>query len=170
MLEPDGWIRRRGQWKPGLQPDLAAVAMFAYGTETLIRSVDYLTGDREGVTSSLTVVEQALPLPAWGLLCFVAAATFLIGMWRRRFGAVIAGSVLAMAAYGALAAGLAVRVFQLGWPPDGFRTAVQFVLVSLMFGLFAVSASLRRASETATDHLCNDGGEETLDDARGSAA
>ena len=136
----------RGEWQPGLQPDLSFLVMMLLSLEIIVRGFDYLTNDRPDVTSNLSVVENAMPLPLWGILFFISGGTFLFGALYRRFSPLIFGAITAMALYGALATGLFLRMVERGWPWDGFRTPLMFIIVSTVFGVYAFSAYLKRAT------------------------
>ena len=151
------WAPKKGDWTPGLQDDLSVIAMCALAIEVLIRGLDYLTGDREDVTQSLTVVEQTMSLQAWGVILLVGASTFLGGMVLRRFGLVIFGAVISMATYSALTVGLFIRMADRGWPWDGYRTPLTFAVIALFFGLIAFSAYLKKAAFDAESSMQNGG-------------
>ncbi|MGP6175450.1 hypothetical protein [Corynebacterium sp. A21] len=133
------------------------VAMWAFCIEALIRGIDYFTGDRTDVTQSLTVVEAALPIQAWGALLITGSVTFLFGIVRRRHGPIITGSVLLMAVYGALAAGMAIAMVGRGWPWDGYRTPLMFVVIAILFGLYAFSTYLKRSAWIAEQRMSGEG-------------
>lgn len=137
---------KRGDWTPGLQPDLSLVFMILLAVEVAVRGIDYLGGDREDVTQSLTVVQSAMPLQMWGVLLLAAGGTFLFGVLTRSFAPLIFGAVSIMAIYGALAFGLFLRMVERGWPWDGFRTPLMFTVFALMFALYAFSAYLKRSA------------------------
>lgn len=144
---------KRGDWAPGLQPDLSLVAMWALILELIVRGVDYVGGDRPEVTNNLTVVEQAFPIQVWGILCLAAGLMFAFGVATQKFGAVIAGSLLATGVYGALAAGLFLRMVERGWPWDGFRTPLMFMVVALLFALYSFSGYLKLTAHRASRHM-----------------
>lgn len=136
---------RRGRWVPGMQPDLSFYVMLLMGFEVFVRGVDYLTGDRNDLTTSLTVVTRAMPLQMWGALLMVCGGTFIAGVVLRRFTPIIVGAVIAFAAYGALAVGLVAKMVERGLPIDGWRTPIMFTMVSLAFAAYALSTYFKRA-------------------------
>lgn len=148
---------KKGEWTPGLQSDLSVISMCALALEALIRGVDYITGDGDNVTQSLTVVEQTMPLQIWGIMLLTGGMTFLAGIMLRRFGLVILGSVLSMAIYSALTVGLFLRMVERGWPWDGYRTPLMFAVIALLFGLVAFSAYLKKAAHDAERSMQNGG-------------
>lgn len=135
---------KRGEWKPGLQPDLSFLVMMLLSLEIIVRGFDYLTNDRPDVTASLSVVVSAMPLPVWGILFLISGGTFLFGALYRSFSQLIFGATTAMALYGSLAVGLFLRMAERGWPWDGFRTPLMFIIVSTVFGVYAFSTYLKR--------------------------
>lgn len=147
--------RPTGSWAPGLQADLSLVAMWAFGLEAFVRGIDYITGDRAGVTEALSVVEAALPLQAWGAIILAGTILFLGGVIFKKHNPIITGSLILMATYMALAAGLFMRMVERGWPWDGFRTPAMFVAVSALYGLYAFSAYLKKSSEHAEKRMRN---------------
>ena len=149
--------RPTGSWAPGLQSDLTLVAMWAFGLEAFVRGIDYATGDRADVTSSLSVVESAMPLPMWGAIILVGAILFLGGVIFKKHNPIIAGSLILMATYMALAVGLFMRMVERGWPWDGFRSPLLFAAVATLYGLYAFSTWLKRTSSTAENHMHKEG-------------
>lgn len=147
--------RPTGSWAPGLQSDLSLVAMWAFGLEAFVRGIDYATNDRDDVTQSLSIVEAALPLPIWGAIILVGATLFLGGVVLKKHNPIIAGSLILMATYMALAVGLFMRMVERGWPWDGFRSPLLFVAVATLYGLYAFSAYLKKSSEHAEKRMRN---------------
>ena len=58
----------KGDWRPGLPSDVSMILLILLAVQAVNRGIDYLMGDRDTTTNSLTVVEQAMPLWVWGLL------------------------------------------------------------------------------------------------------
>lgn len=143
----------KGGWTPGLQPDLALVFMILMSSEVIMRGLDYLGGDRPDVTQNLTIVEAIFPLQVWGLLLTTGGATFLAGVLSRRFGALILGSLVIFATYGALTVGLFLRMVDRGWPWDGFRTPLMFAVFAAAFAIYAFSTYLKRSALYATERM-----------------
>lgn len=149
---------RKGDWIPGLPADVSALLLCLLSLQAMNRGIDYLMGDRDTTTRSLTVVEQAMPLWAWGILFVLGGLSSLAGMWWRRAEPIITGSVLLMATYGALAWGLLLKMIERGtavsrftqeaasvnfagmistWPWDGWRTPTSFLTVAIVWGCVA---------------------------------
>lgn len=109
---------RRGTWSAGYPPGVHQLLLVLLTCELLLRGMDYFTGDRtETANSLLTIVELAMPLTWWGLLCLASAAliiTGIIGRWAR---VIIAGALLASGIYGGLAWGMMLRMFEYGCRP-----------------------------------------------------
>ena len=151
-------MRSKGEWRAGLPADVSAIIVALLAGQAMIRGVDYLTGDRETTTTSLTVVEQAMPLWAWGVFCVIGGGLVLGGMWRKYAEPVIIGSIVLMATYGALSWGLFLKMVKRGtsvhaftesvetadfhgiihaWPWDGWRTPMGFLVTAVLWGCFA---------------------------------
>lgn len=148
MFWPDEYrprFLRRGRWVPGMQPDLSFCVMLLLGFEAFMRGVDYFTGDRHDLTTSLTVVERAMPLQMWGVLLMACGGTFFAGVVLRRFMPIIVGAVIAFGAYGALAVGMVAKMVERGLPIDGWRSPIMFTVVSLFFAAYALSTYFKRA-------------------------
>lgn len=122
---------RRGKWTPLLPVAVRLMVVVLPPLETLLRGIDYITGDAPSTTNSLTFVEQLLPLWAWGLLCIGSAVTILTGFAGRWPGPAILGFAVGGSTYLSLAYGLALKTVERGG--DGFRTPTMFVVFGLVF-------------------------------------
>lgn len=146
---------KRGQYKPGLQPDLAVASMWGLVVINLIRGADYSTGENPG--ESLTLVELALPIEVWGWIFLTAAVAMGYGLWTRRFRPVIFSSVISMSAYITLAVGAAVNAMEtlmrFGWPPDRFRDVGVYAFFALLSGCYAYGAVLKQAAVRSESSL-----------------
>ncbi|KGM18138.1 hypothetical protein [Corynebacterium auriscanis] len=148
----------KGDWRPGLPADVSALLGGIMALQAGNRGVDYLLGDRDTTTNSLTVVEQAMPLWVWGMLFFAGGVLVGVGMWKRHAEPIVTGATLLMATYGALAWGLLLKMIERGtpvraftheaskfdlagmihaWPWDGWRTPTSFLAVAIMWGCIA---------------------------------
>ena len=143
----------RRRWEPGLQQDLSLAVMYLLSLEPLVRGIDYITGDRGPVSSALRPVEEAMPLWAWGTIFIAASALFIVGTARRKHNFIIAGSLLTVATYGAFSVGVMFDIASEGWPWDGYRRAVMYVVWAAVYGVFAWSAYLKRLARDASEHL-----------------
>jgi hypothetical protein len=123
---------RRGSWRPG-EFDYRLVIAFGVMIylEALVRGLDYVTGDLPHTTSSLTFVEQAMPLWAWGILCIVAGGGSLVGLLGRWYPVLIGCALVGGASYFTLSLGLAAKAYERYG--DGFRTPVMFLMFSLIW-------------------------------------
>lgn len=149
---------KKGDWRPGLPSDVSAIILGLLACQAANRGIDYLLGDRDDTTNSLTVAEQALPLWAWGALFLTGGLLALCGMWCRRAEPIVVGGVVLMAAYAAMAWGLMLKMVQRGtslevlwhevgefdvagaisaWPWDGWRTPTSFIVMSVLWGCLA---------------------------------
>lgn len=131
---------RLPRWRPAMTGGFYWAVVVVYAAEAATRAVDYLTGDRPGVPEALTVIEAAMPLPAWGVVLLAVAACTVVGVAVRRPTLVIVGAIVGGAAYAALAYGLALRMLDRGWPPDGYRTPVDFAAKALVWWAIGGSA------------------------------
>lgn len=127
----------RGRWRAGMPQDVSILITILFTLQMLNRGVDYIGGDRVGVTESLSVAERAMPLQMWGILFLTVSLTIFAGMFLRREMLIIYGSVVAAGLYGGLAWGLFLRMVERGWPWDGWRTPSQFLTAGLFWLLVA---------------------------------
>ena len=128
------------RWRPAMTGGFYWVVVVVYALEATTRAVDYLGGDRPGITRSLTVIEQAMPLTWWG-----GDSASRVGngrCWRgeppadagnRRRGRRRRG------VHGP-AYGLTLKMLERGMPPDGYRTPVDFGAKALVWWAIGGSA------------------------------
>lgn len=106
----DRWWPGRGTWTPQLTPAARLAATRALVAGPLAYGADYLLpGATDALPASYSLLEQQLPIQAWGILHLIAAAimiTGLAGQWRRITitGFFTAGAVLFTMAVGRMAA------------------------------------------------------------------
>ncbi len=145
----------RRVWRPWLPADVSALILGLLAFQAVNRGVDYFLGDRDTTTQSLTVVEQAMPLQAWGTIFCIGGLLVGFGMWRKRADPIVWGAVVLMATYTALAWGLMLRMIERGtaladfwlelgefdlagtvaaWPWDGWRTPTSFIVTAILWG------------------------------------
>lgn len=145
----------RGQYKPGLQPDLAFATMWGMVVLSLLRGADYATGENPG--GSLSIVERALPIEIWGWIFIAAAVVMGYGLWTRRFRPVIFSSVISMSAYVTLTVGSVISTMEtlmrFGWPPDQFRGVGVYAFFALLSGCYAYGAVLKQAAVRSESSL-----------------
>ncbi|WGH20834.1 hypothetical protein QLT00_gp51 [Gordonia phage Commandaria] len=140
-----GWLPRTGDWTPLIPVQVRAVILALWALEPISRGIDYVTGDKPGITASLTKIEQAFPIQVWGLLCLLSGIMVLVGFagrWRRL---AILGLYFAGATYFALGCGFAHAVFERGG--DGFRTPVMFFVFALTYWAAAIGYVISRPPE-----------------------
>lgn len=106
--------------------------------DPIARGLDYIAGDGPDVTRSLSAVEAAAPLWFWGTLCLILAAVALLGAVIERYEPIILAGTLGFALYATFAAGLAAAVVDRGWPPDGFRTPVMFLVIAAFWATVGI--------------------------------
>lgn len=120
----------RGTWVP-LLPLPARLAVVTLVTvEPMLRGIDYMLPDAEPPATQLSVIEQAMPIGLWGVLCLIAGATALagfLGRWRR---VTVAGLWLGFATYACLALGQWAAIVDQPWF-DGLRGPAIVTLLSL---------------------------------------
>ncbi|MGC5027479.1 hypothetical protein ACLQ3K_22245 [Tsukamurella sp. DT100] len=110
---------RRGSWVP-LLPRAARYAVVSIvPIEPILRGFDYALPGAE-TAQQLSIIERAMPMPAWGAMCVLAGVLALVGflgLWRR---VAIAGLWVGGSTYVALAVGQWVAVLGEPWL-DGIR-------------------------------------------------
>ena len=143
----------RKRWEPGLQPDMSLMVMYLLSLEPLVRGIDYITGDDGTFNRALRSVEDAMPLWIWGVVFIAAAVLFLTGVTRRKHNFIIAGSILMVATYGAFSVGAIFEIVSEGWPWDGYRRVVMYVVWASVYGVFAWSVYLKRLARDASGHI-----------------
>lgn len=143
----------RKRWEPGLQQDLSLIVMYLFSLEPLVRGLDYVTGDNASVSKMLRPVEEAMPLWVWGAIFIVASVLFITGVARRRHNFIIAGSLLTVATYGTFAVGVMFEIADDGWPWDGYRRVMIYIVWAAVYGVFAWSTYLKRLARDASEHL-----------------
>ncbi|QNQ90706.1 hypothetical protein GP475_08695 [Corynebacterium poyangense] len=134
----------RGDWRPGLPAPVSRLVIWLLALEILDRGVDYALGDPPGVTNSLTIVEEAMPLPAWGALCLIAGITVIVGILTKQHVGIVLGSLWAAGIYAALSWGLFLKFLERGEPWSGWRTPVHFLMMAGVWALIAVGTTWRR--------------------------
>ena len=122
---------QRGTWTPLLPVAIRLLVVALPPLETLLRGIDYVTGDQPSTTNSLTFVEQLLPLWAWGVLCIGSAVMILAGFAGRWPRPSIIGFAVGGSTYLSLAYGLALKTVERGG--DGFRTPTMSIVFGLVF-------------------------------------
>lgn len=142
-----------GQWRPGLPAPVSRLVLVMLTAEILVRGSDYLPGDPPRVTGSPSIVEQALPLPVWGVLCLTAGCTTTVGMILRRVTPILLGCVWAAGIYTALAWGLFLQFVGLGAPWGGWRSPAHCLLMAGLWVTLAVGMWWRwRLDEAHRNH------------------
>lgn len=116
-----GWLKRhQGTWRPGMPVMVSGLILAVYNFQQYIRGLDYVTGDRPDTTESLTVVEQAMPLPMWGAAFLMVAFIVTAGMVLRQARILITGCLLSVVLYAGLTWGLAMKMLARMRPPREF--------------------------------------------------
>lgn len=140
---------RRGTWSAGYPPGIHQFLLVLLTCELILRGMDYFTGDRvKTATSLLTIVERAMPLTWWGLLCLASATMIITGIIGRWANVIVAGALLASGIYGGLSWGMLLRMFEYGCRP-AVETTPGYAFV---WG--AVTAALLSAAWFAEPRRC----------------
>lgn len=133
------------------------VIRWGMAVEALVRGIDYASGDGPTVTQSLTFIESVAPLWFWGAIGIAVGALTGWGMLRERYEPMIAGASLGCALYLTFAVGLAVTVYERGWPPDGYRTPGMFLVWSGIWLLLSIEMFVGRdAARTVLTNASHD--------------
>ncbi|WP_146128941.1 hypothetical protein [Corynebacterium sp. 13CS0277] len=111
------------------------------------RGLDYSTGDDPKTGAFLTRIELGLTLEWWGVLFILAAGAVLAGVVWHHTAAVASGAAAAAILYGALAVGRFDEIWESGWPPDGWRSALHFTCIALIWAYLSYQMFLRDAVE-----------------------
>lgn len=147
------------RWTPSLPEGASRLIITILAIQAIVRGSDYLLGDRDDVTTSLSIAEQAMPLQVWGAIFTIGGVAVLLGVWKRKPRAIMSGAGWLMAAYGALAWSLFLKMLDratpwadfwghvrdpsltLAWlqdvvaafPWDGWRTPTTFLTAALIW-------------------------------------
>lgn len=141
---------RRGDWVPLLPPAARLAVVMIVPLINLGWGVDYVLPS-ESTAHSLSVVERAMPMVVWGVLCLAAGIVSLVGFigrWRRvaAVGLWIGGST-----FFALAAGQWAAVAGVPWL-DGVRGPIlATVVAAAQLGMAAGYAQQPDAQEIARE-------------------
>lgn len=104
------WLPCRGTWTPLLPLHARLIAAGVIPAVPLFYGIDYLLpGETDDLPASYSILEQQLPIQAWGVLHLIAALTMIAGFagrWPRIAitGCVMSASVLSTMAVGRMAA------------------------------------------------------------------
>ena len=132
---------RKPEWRPGFPASTGRFMVAVLAVESIVRGLDYVTGDDRATTVFSSTVEKALPLVFWGAAYIAAGLVVIVGMSVKRYRLIMVGSYIAGATYGATAYGLIVHIAGMGWPPDGWRSAWLALTMGLLW--FGVGAGTR---------------------------
>lgn len=120
---------RRGKWTPLLPYESRIAVVILIPIEAILRGIDYVTGDKDTTTSSLTFVEKAMPLEYWGILFLLAGGLTGLGFAMKWPYVCILGLHISGVVYLSMTAGLVLKTWERGG--DGFRTPVMFLIFAL---------------------------------------
>lgn len=139
---------RELDWRPGFPASTGSFMIAVLAVESIVRGLDYVTGDDRATTVFASTVEKALPLTVWGVAYIAAGLLVIAGMFAKRHRLIMVGSYIAGATYGATAYGLIWHISGMGWPPDGWRSAwLALTMCLLWFGVGAGTRLTRAIDE-----------------------
>lgn len=150
---PEGdCIAIRARWVPATLgvSDIPAI-VYALALMALLRGLDYFMGEGLAAGSTLSVLEAAAPLWAWGWLFSGGGVVLGLGAVLHRHGVVWLGHAILSVAYLALTVGTAWMVVG-AWSGDGARYAGVLLLPSVVHILLAIKTGprpLRRGRPSA---------------------
>lgn len=122
----------QGKWRMGhFDPRVVLLFGVLIAVESLVRGLDYVTGDHPDTTDALTQIEKAMPLQWWGVLCMIAGGGVLIGVLGKWATMIIGCSMIGGATYMTLAVGLAMKTVER--EGDGFRTPTMFLVFGIIW-------------------------------------
>lgn len=124
--------RRYPDWVPTLGTRYRKPIAIVMALTPFIAGIDFLMGEH---TESLTVVEQSMPAPLWGLLLVLAGTMTVGGYATRRPWICIWGLHLSGVLFACLAAGIAWASIDI---EGGFRGPWAYLIIALFNWLAAV--------------------------------
>lgn len=143
-------MTRRRTWRPAaFTPADLWVLLGGLVAIASLRGLDYATGD-DRVSQSLSVVEDAFPLPVWGAFTLAAASVLALGITARVHAAVFIGHGLLAGVYLALGVGVALSVRELGPWWDGIRSGGDLLFFGLLHGVLCFRTGPRPLLEVET--------------------
>lgn len=123
-----------------LSRETGLLVVWALVAESAGRGLDFIVGSSVGRQSGtgLSVVEASAPLWFWGGVGLLVAVSAVVGVVWSRYEPVIVAGVAGMALYLTYSVGYLAAVVDRGWPPDGFRTPIWFLVMAAMWGAIAL--------------------------------
>ena len=123
-----------------LSRETGLVVVWALLAESLGRGVDFVIGSSVGreAGTGLSIVEESAPLWFWGSFGIFVAVSAAFGVLWSRYEPVIVAALAGMALYCTYSVGYVAAVVDRGWPPDGFRTPIWFLVMATMWGAIAL--------------------------------
>lgn len=163
---------KRRLWSPALPEGASRAIMIILSVQAIIRGTDYLLGDKDSTTQSLTIAEQAMPLQIWGIIFSLGGLMALVGVLRRNSRTIASASAWLTAAYGALAWAMCLKVieratswhdfwetfedgsFSIGWlsrlavafPIDGWRTPTTFIAAAAIWAAIGWGVTIKHTA------------------------
>ena len=138
----------QGNYTVSLPRSVTRCLLIAFALEVLCRGIGLIIQDSP--RTSLTLVEAALPLDVWGVISILTACVILAGVILKRAGLIFYGSTTIMALYLTLGWGAILRVAELGWPWNGFKTVTTLIILGLAWGLVAHGTRVMMRAQAQT--------------------
>lgn len=135
--EPNPW--KPGSWEPARLSTLDSISVTVWLCfASMLRGLDYLLpASPEGSTKSLTVVEDAMPLPVWGMLFLGFSALLLAAVLMKIHRLVYLSHWTLGVVTAALAVGLGAEYLTRPWG-DGIRSAGTLAVVAALYLIIAI--------------------------------
>lgn len=123
-----------------LSRETGLLVVCALTAESAARGLDFAIGSSVGRApgTGLSVVEQSAPLWFWGGFGLLVAAAAAWGLLGSKYEPLIVAALAGMALYSTYSVGYIAAVVERGWPPDGFRTPIWFLVMAAMWGAIAL--------------------------------
>lgn len=123
-----------------LSRETGLLVVWALTAESVGRGLDFIIGSSVGRDpgTGLSIVEASAPLLFWGGFGIFVAVSAAFGVVRSRYEPIIVAALAGMALYLTYSVGYLAAVVDRGWPPDGFRTPIWFLVMAVMWGAIAL--------------------------------
>lgn len=143
---------RAGSWRPGgYTPGVMLVLLWTITVGMVGRGVVYLSGTLNNEGTLMTVVEESMPMWAWGALLLAASGLIVVGQVARVYWGIIGGAVLACGTYSALAVGALLSI------PEGgsVRVTISLAVIAALWAGASFGTADKRRREDARERIVN---------------
>lgn len=134
-----------GNWRPGIPKNATGVILLVFAVQIIIRGLDYIGGDNR-FAHTLSGIEQAAPLPLWGVICVGSGLAVIVGMVTKHSLPIVVGGIIAMAVHGSLSVGALIPIVHDGWPWDGLRIPFDYLARTIVWGALSWGTYIVRES------------------------